>query len=206
MKPYPLQWPDGMPRHKGTRESGQFRSSLNAALENARKSLAAFGRDTGIQIRPESIIFSSNVGGLGVSRPEDPGIALWFEWDGATRCIAVDRYSKPEANLQAIHHIIEADRTKLRHGSLEIIRTAYRGFIALPSPDHKRTWREVLEIEEVDYLRKTVTTDDVRSAWKRLSRIHHPDNPEGSTELMAEINTARDEALKELERPPAPRR
>ncbi|UYZ08604.1 J domain-containing protein [Agrobacterium salinitolerans] len=196
MKPYPLQWPDELPRHKGAREKSPFRTGLNAALDNARKSLVAFGRDTGIQVKPESIVFSSNVGGLGDPRPSDPGIALWFEWDGATRCIAVDRYWTPEANLQAIHHIIEADRTKLRHGSLAIVRAAYKGFIALPTPGgRKRPWREVFGVNP-DFF--TTSTETINGLYRDLAKKAHPDAPSGSTDAMTELNVAKAEALEEL--------
>lgn len=194
MIPFPLQWPDGMPRHARAREKGAFRTSLSAALENARKSLIAFGRDTGVAVKPASIVFSSNVGGLDPSTPTDPGIALWFEWDGALRCIAVDRYSTPAANLQAIYHVIEADRTKLRHGSLAIIRAAYRGFIALPAPGAKRAWREVLGISPS----LTPSVGTVEEHYRRLAKERHPDRPGGSSSAMAELNHARDEALKEI--------
>lgn len=194
---FPLHWPDNIPRHSGNRETGQFRTGLNAALENARKSLIAFGRETGASIDPETIIFSSNVGGLGSGPPQDPGIALWFQWEGAMRCIPIDRYSKPEANLQAIHHIIEADRTKLRHGSIAIVRAAYSGFIALPSPGGgKRTWRAVLEIVPGTV---PVTEELIKQQYRLLSRKAHPDAG-GSAAAMAELNAARDEALKEIGR------
>jgi hypothetical protein len=193
MIPYPLQWPEEMPRHKGAREKSAFRTTLNSALENARKSIAMFGRDTGIEVKSSSIVFSSNVGGLGVSKPEDPGIALWFEWDGAMRCIAVDRYSTPEANLQAIHHIIEADRTKIRHGSLAIVRAAYKGFMALPSPERKKSWREVFGVPDAF----TVTAAAINARYRELAKTRHPDRPTGSQEKMVELNEALQQALAE---------
>lgn len=194
MIPFPLQWPEGLPRHRGAREKGAFRTTLTAALDNARKSLAAFGRDTGRAIKPDSVVFSSNVGGLDQKTPADPGIALWFEWDGAIRCIAVDRYSTPAANLQAIHHIIEADRTKLRHGSLAIIRAAYKGFISLPAPGRKLPWREVLGISPS----LTPSAGTIEDHYRRLAKQRHPDTPGGSHEAMAELNRAREEALAEV--------
>lgn len=193
MIPFPLQWPEGLPRHRGAREKGAFRTTLPAALDNARKSLAAFGRDTGRAIKPDSVVFSSNVGGLDQKAPADPGIALWFEWDGAIRCIAVDRYSTPAANLQAIHHIIEADRTKLRHGSLAIIRAAYKGFISLPAPGRKRPWQEVFGFSGERY-----GAHAVEAKYRELAKARHPDAPGGSHEAMAELNRAREEALAEI--------
>ena len=49
-------------------------------------------------------------------------------------CIPVDRYNSVEANLQAIHHIIEARRVELRHGTLALVRASFTGFKALPAP------------------------------------------------------------------------
>lgn len=188
MTPFPLAWPEGMPRHKGIRETGQFRTSLSVALDNAKKSLSAFGRDSGAAV--SNVVFSSNVGGLD-TKITDPGVALWFTWDGATRCIAVDRYSKVEANLQAIHHILEADRTKLRHGSLEIVRASYRGFIALPAS--RRDWRAILGITP----EARPTAAAIESQFRALAKQRHPDAG-GTAEQMAELNHARAEALKEI--------
>jgi hypothetical protein len=88
---YPLVWPDGMPRTERP-QSSQFRTSLSQALNNVRKSLEAFGRDTGKAVT--DIILSSNVGGLDPGQPDDPGVAAWFTWEGQQRCVAVDRYKK----------------------------------------------------------------------------------------------------------------
>ena len=198
MTPYPLAWPETMPRHKGTREAGQFRTSLSVALENAQKSLRAFATDTGIGV--SDIVFSSNYGGVGLmmqhsTSPADPGVALWFMWDGAQRCIAVDRYSRIEANLQAIHHVLEADRTKIRHGSLAIVRASYRGMIALPAAAGPRPWREVLGFPSVSM----PTTDAIERTYRTLAKERHPDAVGGSTEAMAELNAAKAAALKEID-------
>lgn len=192
MNNFPLTWPDGVPRHKGVREAGLFKSSLNAALENATKSLKAFGRDSGLEVT--NFVFSSNVGGLGSGTPADPGIALWFTWDGAQRCIPVDRYSKPEANLQAIHHILEADRTKLRHGSLLIVRAAYKGLAAALPPPGRRTPRAILGIKP----EAVISKDMIEAAYREAAKSAHPDKPGGSNERMAELNGARTQALAEV--------
>lgn len=194
MTPFPLAWPENMPRHKGQRETGAFRTALHPALENARKSLMAFGRETGSAIKEGDIVFSSNVGGLETRNLSDPGIALWFMWEGVQRCIAVDRYSTPAANLQAIHHIIEADRTKLRHGSISIVRASYKGFAAaLPAPG-ARGWRAILGIPADSAINKDV----IEAAYREAAKSAHPDKAGGSNEAMAELNAAKARALKEL--------
>ena len=192
---YPLTWPDNIPRSKD-REKGRFSTSLAGALKNVETSIAAFGRDSGKGVT--GIVLSSNVT-LGQARPADPGVAAWFSWDGMQVCIPVDRYSSVEANLQAIHHIIEARRTELRHGTLALVRATFTGFIALPPTGGKRDWRDVLGLRARGYPSPplVVTAEKVNEAYKRLAKTRHPDNG-GSDDAMAELNLAREEALREV--------
>ncbi|RRY08873.1 J domain-containing protein [Brucella anthropi] len=186
---YPLNWPETMPRAKN-REKGQFRTTLSAALKNVETSLSAFGRDSGRAIA--DLVISSNVA-LGVSRPVDPGVAIWFRWDGEMRCIAVDRYQTVEANLQAIFHVLDARRTELRHGTLALVRATFQGFKALPSPG-KRDWRAVFSFAPG----KNPPEDEIEARYRARAKQFHPDAPGGSHEAMAELNRAREEALAEI--------
>lgn len=189
---YPLSWPEGFPRAK-SREAGKFKTSLAAAISNVQGSLRLFGTDSRCKL--DHVMLSSNVT-LGVSRPDDPGVAAWFLWDGEQRCIPVDRYQTVAANLQAIHHIIEARRVELRHGTLSLVRASFKGFtLALPAPG-RRTWREVLDFSPND--ESQITRDVIESRHRRLATIRHPDKPGGSHEAMAELNAARDQALTEV--------
>ncbi len=94
--------------------------------------------------------------------------------------------------LQAIHHIIEARRVEMRHGTLALVRATFSGFQALPAPKGKH-WRDILGITA-----PTPTRFHIEDQYKRLSRTRHPDAESGSTEAMAELNNARDTALKEV--------
>jgi DnaJ domain len=181
---YPLAWPETMPRYKGIRESGQFKTTLVSALKNVENSLYLFGKNSGKPVT--GVILSSNVS-LGNSRPSDSGIAAWFTWEGAQMCIAVDRYQTPEANLQAIHLVLEARRVELRHGTLALVRATFQGFKALPPPKH---WSEVLGVA------RSATRIEIEDAFKRLAMAHHPDRG-GSSDVMAEFNAARARALEE---------
>ncbi|MGT2467400.1 J domain-containing protein [Mesorhizobium atlanticum] len=105
--------------------ASKFKTALSTALKNVNSSLTLFAGDSGKRV--ENVVISSNVT-LGVERPADPGVAVWFVWDGMQVCIAVDRYPKVQDNLQAIHHIVEARRTEMRHGGLHIVRATFRGF------------------------------------------------------------------------------
>ena len=184
LPPYPLTWPDGLPRTE--RKAGsQFRTSLSAAIKNVQKSLAAFGADTGRAVSDVSV--TSNVAGIAFEPPKDTGVAVWFNWEGAQRCIAVDRYPKVEDNLQAIHHILESRRTEMRHGGLHIVRSAFKGFVALPAPAGAKSWREVLG------LTGQVTAVQIDQAYRSKAPSAHPDTG-GSAAAMAELNRARAEA------------
>lgn len=189
---FPLTWPETMPRSKNKTDS-RFKTQLSAAIKNVRSSLSLFASDTGRKV--EGLVISSNVS-LGVERPADSGVAVWFVWDEMQVCIAVDRYAKVEDNLQAIHHIIEARRTEMRHGGLHIVRATFRGFTALPSPS-KRTWREVLDFPPD----ATVTTEGIESRYRRLATLCHPDKPGGSHDKMAELNSAKQDAIAAIATP-----
>ena len=185
---YPLTWPEGFPR-ASKREPGRFKATLTSALKNVQDSLRPFANDSGRKL--ESLIISSNVT-LGAERPADPGVAIWFVWDGMQVCVAVDRYSDVAGNLQAIHHIIEARRVELRHGTLALVRATFQGFRALPAPASKRAWRDVLELDGL-----TSSRQNVETCYRALAKKHHPDTG-GTAEAMAELNRARDEALREI--------
>lgn len=183
---YPLTWPPEWPRTSRPGTS-KFNTSISGALKNVQKSVSMFATDSGFKV--DGVVISSNVT-LGEQRPKDAGVAIYFTWDGINTCIAVDRYVKVEDNLQAIHHCIEAERTKLRHGGLNLVRAAFRGYAALPPPGATKPWREVLG--------NCKTLVEVNVAYKRLANIHHPDKDGGSHGVMADLNAAKDAARKEL--------
>lgn len=168
---YPLHWPQGYPRQRPI--GSKFSTSLPGALKNVRDELIRFGNDTGKKV--ESLVLSSNVT-LGEQKPEDGAVAAYFRWDGIDCCIAVDRYKKPEENLQAIFKVLEAERTKMRHGGLNIVRAAMRGYASLPPPTGKQgalpaPWRKVLFGDP----KAKVTADQVETRYRELVKQEHPD-------------------------------
>lgn len=178
---FPLSWPQGFPR-ASRRENSRLKTGLNAALRNVQGSLRLFGKDSGKSVA--DVVLSSNVS-LGSEKPSDPGVAVYFCWDGMQVCIPVDRYSTVEANLQAVHHIIEARRTELRHGSLALVRASFAGFTALPPPAH---WSTILGVPQ------RATREQIDAAYKIKAKVAHPDAG-GSGEAMAALNRAREDAL-----------
>lgn len=183
---FPLTWPSQFPRAK-YRENGKFKTALPNAIKNVQASLRGFASDSGKKL--ESLVISSNVS-LGNETPADPGVAVWFVWDGLQVCIPVDRYYSVASNLQAIHHILEARRVELRHGTLALVRATFTGFLALPAPAGKH-WTDVLSLP------KDARREDVMAAYRRLASAAHPDKPGGLHERMAELNASREAALKE---------
>lgn len=186
---YPLHWPEGWPRTQRPGTS-QFRTSISGALKNVQESIRKFASDSGKKV--ENVVISSNVT-LGEQRPSDPGVAVYFTWDEISTCICVDRYNKVEDNLQAIHHCIEAERTKLRHGGINLVRAAFRGYAALPPPGATgKSWRQVLG-DDVHSIA------DAEIVYRELAKKYHPDSglvPDGAK--MAEINNAIKAARAEL--------
>lgn len=189
---YPLHWPPGQPRQK-SRSSSRFKTSVPGAVNNVQDELRRFGNDTGRKV--ENVIISSNVS-LGSQRPVDPGIAAYFRWDNIDVCIAVDLYTLPEDNLQAISKVIEAERAKLRHGGLNILRASFRGYAALPppkGPDGQLAppWRHVLGIHDGAHLPMA------EDAYRKLVKTHHPDMG-GDAAKFNQITDAIRQAREEL--------
>lgn len=183
---YPLAWPEGQARTRQRQRGSPFKVSLARAVGDLQDALRLFGQDTGQPVL--NVVISSNVT-LGQARPADPGVAVYFEWDGAQRCIAVDLFPVPEANVRAIYYVLEVRRQELRYGGLHIVRAAFRGFTALPPPED---WRAVLGVcPDADLA-------DVDAAWRARARAFHPDRPGGSPDAMAALNAARDAARREL--------
>lgn len=211
---YPLTWPAAWPREEaatrrfgkfGTRSTAPGRSwaSLNdiTVAEATRRLFAELDR---MRVNRETIILSTDlrlrIDGQPRSdqaAPRDPGAAVYWNdpETGAPRCIAIDIYSKVADNIAALAATIDAMRAIERHGGAVVLERAFTGFTALPGPivaGMATPWWIVLELNT-----KTPTRDQIAAAYKRLASQHHPDKG-GSTERMAEINKAREQALRDI--------
>lgn len=191
---YPLHWPVGYPRTKG-KVSSRFQTTINGAVKNVQNELRLFGKDTERDVK--DLVISSNVT-LSETRPADPGVAIYFRWDGIDCCIAIDRYPKPEDNLQAIAKVIEAERSKIRHGGLNIVRASFRGYAALPPPKGADgqlapPWRQVL-FGNADV---QCSLADVDRRYRELVKTEHPDRG-GDAAKFNRITDAVRQAREEL--------
>ena len=191
---YPLHWPVGFPRTK-TPKGMPFRQTIDTSVNNLTQTLRLFARDTARDIT--GLIMSSNVTLMNME-PKDPGIAVYFRWDGIDCCIAIDRYATPAQNVQAAVHVVEAERTKMRHGGLNIVRAAFRGYAALPPPKGPdgqlaAPWRQVLfGGPEV-----SVSLNDAEARYRELVKTEHPDRGGDAAKFNSIVDAIR-QAREEL--------
>ena len=194
---YPLQWPEGWKRMQSYQRKTATFSRQGKALtvfDGVQRVLDELQR---LGVHQDDVIVSTNLqtrlDGLPRSnqaRPGDPGVCVyWKPAKSPMRCMAVDRYDEVQDNLAAVAATLEAMRSIERHGGAAILDRAFTGFAALPAPaGGKREWWTVLELPS------TASQAEIREAFNRLAREHHPDRG-GTDERMAEIIRARDEAL-----------
>ena len=214
---FPLQWPVGWKR-TATRDEGRFGKSEQrysgdhnwrrkediTVAQSVQRLLAELQR---MGVHEDDVVISTNVqlrlDGLprsGQGEPADPGAAVYWRDLIAIgglqdRCMAIDRYTRVAQNIAALAATIEAMRAIERHGGAAILDRAFTGFTALPAPiaaGMKRPWREVLEFGNGPANEAEVTRN-----YRILAKDFHPDREGGSAEKMAELNAARDEALRE---------
>lgn len=212
----PLAWPTGWKRTPESQQvSGRFSMQRSPApgRSYAHRGEVSIAEATGrllmelgmMGVHREDVILSTNLtlrlDGMprsGQPEPRDPGACVYWPhpMTGKPLCMAIDRYSKVAQNIAALAATIEAMRTMERHGGAVVLEKAFTGFTALPAPivaGAKRHWSDVLGVS-LDRLPKV---GEVAQAYRQLAAKHHPDRG-GNPEQMAELNAARDEALKEL--------
>lgn len=200
---YPLDWPVGRPRRaEGLRKDGSFNKkrangryvqtldiTIADALERLQHEIDLLG--------PPDAILSSNVPTRldgrprsNVGRPSDPGVALYFTLAGDPVCLPCDTYRLVAHNIAAIAAHISSTRAIERHG-VASVREMFSGFTALPAPGKADSaqWWLVLGVDP-DAGRAAI-----EAAYRAKATKLHPDRPGGSAAAMAELNSARDEAL-----------
>jgi hypothetical protein len=181
---YPLSWPRNWPRTPAAQrtDNGNLKATLPASIERVLHELKLFGKQSGKTV--SNVMISSNVT-LTSQSPQDPGVSVFFTWDGIDTCLAVDRYRKLAQNLQALALVIEAERTKLRHGGLNLVRASFTGYTALPGPSAaKREWWDVLEV------RQDSSADAIKTNYRRLRSDKHPDKNDGRDGGYHEVQQA----------------
>lgn len=205
MKAYPLQWPTGWRRAASRKDAAfgkrvkriqgpEFESiTIADGADRVYVALEAFG------VATDTVIISSNVKPTlsgrptsGMADPQDTGVAVYWRGtkDTVHKVIAIDRYTRVADNLAAVAATLEAMRAIERHGGAVILERAFMGFDSLPSPNN---WRDIMGYKP----EAVVTVGMITARYRELAKSRHPDSG-GSTESMAQLNWAKQEAEKEL--------
>jgi hypothetical protein len=196
---YPLQWPEGWPRTPShAQDRGWQFKQLNYASGN--RSLVTFAkardqlyeelRKLGVRNVVVSTNHKPDKYGVPVESkrsPGDEGVAVYFSLKGKAMAMACDRFDNAAANMRSLGLAIEAMRQLERHGGGTMMERAFAGFVAIAAPG--KTWWDVLQVKP-DAPREAIETN-----FRRLARDRHPDQG-GSHEQMAELNEAREAALR----------
>lgn len=211
MQAYPLQWPQGWPRYKGWRTGAKFgtakhneigvagkkRLSIADAMKRVAAELEALGARN---VRDDAVVSTNlklNMSGQprgDQGEPGDPGVAVYWQKAGQPmRVMAIDRYNRVADNIAAVAATLSAMRAIERHGGALILERAFTGFDALPPPQQQvrapKAWWEVLGVVS------NATREQIEAAYRERAKRAHPDAG-GSHAAMAELNAARDAALK----------
>lgn len=181
---YPLAWPEGWPRAK-YRKNAAFKVNFDKALQELGSEIERLGGRYAVLSTNVELTIDGRPR-TGRSAPSDPGAAVYFELNGKQKVFACDTFYNTKDNVRAIGLTIEALRAIKRFGASDMLERALTAFEALPAP--KSCW-EILGI------RQGAKTTDIESAFRNLALKHHPDRG-GSNAKMAELNAAREQALK----------
>jgi len=183
---YPLQWPLGVPRtpaHKrmkapfatqGRDQLGQKTKPREVTVAEALKRLQQQLDLLGAKYAVLSSNIEIRLDGLPYSNrrdPNDPGVCAYFQLKGKSTALPSDRFERAADNIAAIAAHIDATRRIERYG----VATTEQMF--------------------------AVTAEMVRARHLERARQIHPDvagSIPGADAAMAELNAARDDALKEL--------
>jgi hypothetical protein len=210
MRSYPLSWPDGWQRTPPSQQkNGRFTKKTTGSFARGLSVFEAIERVLGelgrMGVDREEIIISTNfptrLDGLpksNLAQPADRGVAVYWRKDASSpmNSMAIDIYTDVADNLAAVAAALEAMRAIERHGGRQIEERVFRGFAALPATTG-RSWRQILQLPE-DMQVYPRDRDTIESAFRILAKKAHPDVNGGSHEAMAELNRAREEALKEI--------
>lgn len=184
---YPLAWPQGWPRARHPARS-RFAVTFDRARQELQWEIERMGGryvviSTNFPLRRDGNPYSG-------AKPDnnDQGVAVYFERDGKQMVFACDRWDRAGDNCRAIQKTIDALRGIERWGASDMMERAFSAFEALPAP--KTHW-QILGVTP------KASEADIQAAYRRKAMENHPDLG-GSEITMAEINAARDAAMREI--------
>lgn len=193
---YPLQWPVGWKRtpYNARKPCSAFKVTWSTAIADLRDTLRLTGCDDYVLSSNLKLRLDGSPRAEDVNRQfgpnEDPGVALYFKIADKTRVMARDTYDRPRDNMRSLGLALKAMRDLERHGGSAMMERAFTGFTAIGDS----SWRTVLALPSD----ATLDRETIQKAYRMLAAVRHPDAPEGSHAAMAELNAARDAALREI--------
>src|SRR5699024_4419079 len=121
---------------------------------------------TNVPVRKDGLFYAS------AKAPDDPGVAVYFDYQDRQHCFACDEWDRLRDNVQGIRKTIEALRGIARWGSGDMMQQAFTGFSALPDRESaaQRHWAEVLGVSS------TASKSEIIEAYRRARRCAHPDS------------------------------
>lgn len=194
---YPLQWPEGWPRHKGLQDSDARFKGPTFRWDRVYNGLQEELR----RIGAKNIVVSTNqplrIDGAPYAQQrniQDVGVAVYFTRGGKSLVMAQDRFWSVIGNMRSLTMAIEGLRQMERHGGAVMMERAFTGFAAIAPPDWKKPWREVFGLKP-DW---RGSVDELRALYKQKAKNRHSDSG-GNDSLMAELNVAYSEGRAVLE-------
>lgn len=216
---YPLQWPANKPR-SNNRERARFsikktvtssygssysRNKELTMYEAVNRLLGELDRYTrtgrNFRIPKQSIVISTNIpvkkDGTPYSnfkKPDDPGVAVYFNLDGRPYCLPCDKWDRVEDNIAAIASHVNAMRGIESWGVGEA-HDHYVGFKALPengSNTSYQAWYETLGISQ------SANAFQIKEAYRAQAKKAHPDAG-GSIDDWNKLTKAYEQAINQLQ-------
>ena len=185
---YPLYWPEGWPRtEKEKRTHSRFHVTFGQARDGLIQQVKLLAGpncspilSTNIPLRRDGLPYAH------ATEPDDPGVAIYFDYKGQHACLACDKWKYTRDNIRAIEKSIEALRGIDRWGASTILDRAFQGFTLLANPDPN--WWDVLDVNRNDSL------EFIEGVYRAKIKQCHPDlggDAEQARQLNEAIKTAR---------------
>lgn len=195
MEAFPLNWPLGYKR-----TVNRIRSRFSQTPDKVQKAL----RSECEKLRLTNVIVSTNIpvrndGGMYAvymsRKVDDPGVAVYFKYNGKDTVICCDTFNTVWENIYAIAKVMEGIRAATRYGVSNFLDHVFSGFKAIPevvdvTPEH---WSSVLGVL------KTATKEEIKRAYRHAAVYSHPDASNGSPERWERLRTAYAQAMRQLE-------
>lgn len=194
---YPLQWPEGWPRHKGDRDSDRrFRGPAfrwDRVYHGLQQEIRRIG-GTNIVVSTNQAVRQDGYPDAQQRNIQDPGVAVYFMRQKRSLVMAQDRFWSVIGNMRSLTMAIEGLHQMERHGGAVMMERAFSGFLAITPPDWKKPWREVFGVPP----NWNGTVEELRALYREKAKARHSDAG-GNDALMAELNVAYSEGRAFLE-------